>query len=241
MNQRLCLPTLTAFFVIALAAAQDSSASFHLMQIEQALGGVCGDTTSQAIQLRMRAGGQNLVSGSQLIAYDAAGLNPVTLIVFPSNVSFSTAGSRILVTSAQFASDNPTPSANFTMTNLIPASYLAAGRLAFLSPSPGNLVYWSLSWGGAAYTGSTSGQPDNDDGTDFGPSFPGSLPTTGQGLLFQGPFGADSTSNAADYAVTSQEALMTNNSGSSGTVMDCFLFADGFESGDTTSWSSTVP
>ena len=36
-------------------------ASFHVMKVEQVIGGVGGDTSQQAIQLRMRAVGQNLV------------------------------------------------------------------------------------------------------------------------------------------------------------------------------------
>lgn len=59
MNRKQCVHTLVAVTGITLAAAQDVRATFHLMQIEQVVGGVCGDTTSQAIQLRMRDAGQN--------------------------------------------------------------------------------------------------------------------------------------------------------------------------------------
>ena len=37
------------------------------MQIEQVIGGVNGDTTAQAVQLRMRATGENFVAGGKLI------------------------------------------------------------------------------------------------------------------------------------------------------------------------------
>ena len=37
--------------------------TFHLMQIEQVIGGVGGNTNLQAIQLRMRAPGQQFVDG----------------------------------------------------------------------------------------------------------------------------------------------------------------------------------
>lgn len=240
MHRKHCLHSLAAFIVIALAA-QDAQATFHRMQIEQVVGGVCGDTTSQAVQLRMKVAGQNQVgtNSARLIARDASGANPVTLIVFPSNVVNSSGGSRILVTSTQFASDNPTPSSDFTMTNLIPASYLAAGRLTF-EDSFGT-IYWSLSWGGASYTGSTTGNTINDADGDFGPPFDGPLPTSNRGLLFQGSFSSPSTNNAADYAVTSGEAVVTNNSGGTGPVSDCSIFIDGFESGDTTFWSPVVP
>ncbi|MBI4578887.1 MAG: hypothetical protein HY718_04240, partial [Planctomycetes bacterium] len=95
-QHRLIVPALAA---LALGTAP-ALASFHLMEIEQVIGGVNGDTTKQAIQLRMRSLGQNLVSGSRLVAYDATGANPVTLITFPSNVASGASGARILVTSA---------------------------------------------------------------------------------------------------------------------------------------------
>ena len=43
-----------------------------LAQIEQVIGGVQGDVSQQAVQLRMRAGGQNQMQFSRLLAYDAA-------------------------------------------------------------------------------------------------------------------------------------------------------------------------
>jgi len=88
MQKRLSLRWL-AFQAGMLLLASPAFASFHLMKIEAAMGGVGGDTTQQAIQLRMRAPDQNLVGSGQtrLIAWDAAGLNPVTLIVFPRTFS----------------------------------------------------------------------------------------------------------------------------------------------------------
>ena len=71
----------------SLALALPAQATFHFMQIEQVIGGVNGDTTAQAVQLRMRFAGQTKVGGSQLVAYDAAGNNPITLLTFPDNVS----------------------------------------------------------------------------------------------------------------------------------------------------------
>jgi hypothetical protein len=221
-------------------AAPAAHASFHFMQIEQVMGGVCGDATAQAIQLRMRASGQNLVSARRLIAYDAAGANPVVLITFPGNVSSSAGGSRILVTSTAFSGLLSPPTADFTLTNLIPPSYLAAGRLVFEDGF--GTVYWSLSWGGAAYTGSTTGATDNDADGIFGPSYAGALPSLMEALLFPGSFSSASTNNAADYVLTSGGPTFTNNAGSSGMlVIDCPIFTDGFESGNTSMWSSTVP
>ena len=227
-----------AAFLTLSALAAPAFASFHLMQIEEAAGGMCDHTDQQAVQLRMRSGGQNLVSGKQLVAYDANGANPVVLITFPSNVATATAGSRILVASSTFASaQGITP--DFVMTNTIPASYLPAGRLAFQSSGS---ILWSLSWGGAAYTGSTTGTLDNDADGIFGPSWPGALPSdTDLALLFPGAASALSTNNAADYSLSPGEAIFTRNNGSAFMVVNCFLFSDGFETGNTAGWSLTTP
>ncbi len=47
----------------AMALALPAQATFHFMQIEQVIGGVNGDTTAQAVQLRMRPAGQVEVGG----------------------------------------------------------------------------------------------------------------------------------------------------------------------------------
>jgi hypothetical protein len=208
------------------------------MQIEQVIGGVCGDTTQQAIQLRMRTGSQNFVQGSSLVIRDATGSNPTTLFTFPSHVAMGGTGVRILLASAQFAAQQA-PAPDFTLTNLIPQSYLAAGRLTFQS---GATIYWSLAWGGAGYTGSHAGQTDNDVDGNFGPAFAGALPSGGaQGLFFDGLATDGSTNNAADYALTEGGAVFTTNNGTSGTALDCTIFTDGFESTDTSAWSRKEP
>jgi hypothetical protein len=191
-------------------------ASFHLMQIGQVIGGVNGDTSAQAVQLRMRFAGENFIIGGHLIAFDAAGNNPITLITFPSSVSNAAQGARILITTASFASHEISPiTPDFTMTNSIPASYLAAGRLAYENGG----IRWSVSWGGSAYTGSNTGTLDNDADGNFGPPFPGPLPSNSTvALQFQGSASAMSTNNAADYALTSGAATFTNNAGASATL-----------------------
>ena len=111
---------------LAFLGTQPAQATFHLMQIEQVTGGVCGDVNSQAIQLRMCTGFQQFVSAARLIAYDAQGLNPVLVIDFVSDVPNGGVGVRILITTPQF-SLNHGPIPDFTMTNPIPASYMAVG------------------------------------------------------------------------------------------------------------------
>lgn len=190
-----------------------------LMQIEQVIAGVEGDTSAQAIQLRMRFVGQNLTYTNRLKAHDAQGLNPVVLFAFPlTNVSNNAAGSRILLATSSFASHvSPSITPDFILTNTIPASYLAAGSLTYEDRF--GTVWWRLSWGGAGYTGPTTGNFINDADSDFGPPWPGSLPSVGiDALQFQGLASALSTTNTADYSLTSGGAVFTNNGGSSGTV-----------------------
>ena len=224
----------------ATLLAQPAVASFHLMQIEQVAGGFCGNAQAQAIQLRMRSPGQNLTAGAQLVAYDDAGVHPVVLLVLPSNVANGAIGSHILLVTADFASRAGAPPADFVLDNAIPASYLAAGRLTWESPG-GTTIYWSLAWGGSAYTGSNFGSTVNDADGNFGPPWPDPLSPDGdQALQFQGTATAMSTNNAADYALSSSPASFANNAGDSATLLGC-LFLDGFESGDTSAWSAVTP
>jgi hypothetical protein len=235
--RRVRLAASLASILLALAPGA-AHAVFHLMQIEQVIAGVCGDTEVQAVQLRMRAAGQNLVTGTRLVAYDASGANPVVLLTFPSDVANSAGGSRILAVSGAFAAQH-SPDEDFELSGPIPPSYLPAGRITF--EDSGGEIFWSLAWGGDAYTGPTTGEIDNDDDGDFGPPVAGPLPSSsGRALQFQGAFNDQSTTNAADYALTSGNALFTNNAGGSGAIAGC-VFGDGFETGNASSWSTVVP
>jgi hypothetical protein len=222
---------------LALAAAVPVGASFHLMQIEQVSGGFCGIRDAQAIQLRMRTAGQNLTAGAALIAYDAAGNNPVTLLTLPGNVANGAGGTRVLLATPNFTyAGGPTP--DFVLANPIPVSYLEAGKVTWAF---GATVYWSLAWGGASYTGTNTGVIDNDADGNFNPPFAGALPALDDvALRFTGAAGAASTNNAADYALSPSPATFVNNAGSSSALNVC-VFYDGFESGDTSAWSSVVP
>ena len=222
MFSRCLFRTFAAVGFSVLAAP--AYATFHLMQIEQVIGGVNGDTTAQAIQLRMRAPFQNFVAQAQIHAWDAAGANPVLVIDFTQNVANALAGDRVLVGSPRFiALTNPNAVPDFMMTNLIPASYLAAGSLTYEDDV--GTIFWRLSWGGSGYTGNTFGDSTNDDDpgfgpANFGPPFPGPLPSaTTDALLFTGPATALSTTNAADYSLTASAAVFTNNVRNSFTVV----------------------
>ncbi len=221
----------TIVLATSLAAAMSSGveATFHFMQIEQVIGGVNGDTSAQAVQLRMRSSLQNALGAAKLWVHDAAGANPVLLIDFTTSVPSGAPGARVLITSAAFNQET-TPAAvpDFTFTNLIPESYLAAGSMTFEN-NLGSIIYWRLSWGGDDYTGSTLGSCTNDDSPcpglgDFGPPWPGPLPSDGvQALQFQGPFNALSTNNADDYALTSGGSVWVNNAAASFGLLDSEL------------------
>lgn len=235
-----CRSVLPFSFAWVALTAGPAVATFHFMQIEQVIGGVDGDTAAQAIQLRTRILNQNsLGAQARLNARDAAGLNPVLLIDFPSNVANTAAGTRILVATSDFSSHTTsgiTP--DFILTNPIPASYLAAGSLTF---EGSGIVYWRLSWGGDDYTGSGAGSITNDADGNFSPPFSGPLPSgAGEGLLFQGPHTAPSTNNAADYALTAGAAVFFNSTGNSGTVVSLVDVPEG-GSGELLSLGSPFP
>ena len=217
MNTKLVCGLLTLGSAFGLQST--ANATFHLMQIEQVIGSVGGDMTAQAIQLRMRSGGQNLVHQGRIIVVDAAGANPVTVVDMTADVPNSALGSRVLIASSTFGSHS-TPAAvpDFLMTNIIPANYFTAGSLMFQKDD--GTIYWRLSWGGALYTGPTTGSTTNDVDGNFGPPVPGQLDTCGAyAWLFKNAANAKSTTNAADYRLTvEQNEPFFNNAGTSFTV-----------------------
>jgi len=202
-------------------AGNEAFATFHFMQIEQVIAGVDGDTAAQAVQLRMRLNAQEQLSRAKLVAFDAAGQNPVLLIDFGTDVSVDAAGSRILAATARF-SQYTTPAAqpDYILENPIPDAYLAAGSLIFVNDDD-TLIVWRLSWGGDSYTGSTIGAFTNDSDQEFGPPISGPLPDSGRiSLLFPGDADALSTSNLSDYQLTEGEAVFFNNAGASFVVTE---------------------
>ncbi len=202
----------TWIWLCLLGGGAPASASFHFMQIEQVIGGVNGDLTAQAIQLRERTFLQCSVgNGAELWVRDQTGGNPVLLIDFDENLTGCDPEDRILIASPGFADHTvENLNADFVMTGLIPPGYFTAGTLT-LENAAGS-VLWRLSWGGDAYTGPSTGTLDNDADGDFGPPYEGALPSDGLlAIQFQGPGTAPSTSNLKDYALSSGPALFVNN------------------------------
>jgi hypothetical protein len=209
-------------FALIGFAGGAAHASFHFMQIEQAVGGVNGDPSAQAIQLRMRAAGQNILSQTRLVVRDAAGGNPILLEDMTANVPNSQAGRRILIATPNFSKHTSVPATPDFIMDPIPVSYLAAGRLTFEDDF--GTIYWSLSWGGTNYTGSQTGSTVNDADGNFGPAFNGILPSSAssdiRALQFTGAAGAASTGNSLDYAVTPGAPTFINNANLSFTVLN---------------------
>lgn len=206
---------------------QTVEGSFHFMQIEQIIGGVNGDTTAQAIQLRTRASAQNHVQSAKIEVLDAAGANPILLENIATSVPNGQAGRRILLTTPNFSNYTDIPLVSDFIMDPIPLSYLAAGQVRFMSDF-GTTILWSVSWGGANYTGSTTGAFDNDSDGNFGPPVNVAIPSSSlQALQFTGAGAAASTSNLAQYAITSGAATFINNANTSFTLVAPSDPADG--------------
>ncbi len=240
-----CIGFAVLLAVIGLQA--QAWAAFHVMQVEQVLS-LNGNPGAQAIQLRLRSAGQNLVANSKLWAWNATGTGRVLVLDIASNASNSASGARILFatsafTSAMIGAGVTTFTPDFTLANAIPAGYLAAGRLTFEddggSVATAGTIYWSVSWGGAAYTGSNTGSTQNDADGNFGPPYALGLPTTGaHGIRFTGTSSAPSTTNAANYALASNPATVTKNNGTAFTIPSQLTVPD---PGSTVSVAITAP
>lgn len=209
----------TVAFAAVLMLAPQALATFHLMQVYQVMGGVHGDTTAQAIQLRMRSQGQNHVDAARLWAWDANGQNPVLVCDLDADVANGARGASVLIASPNFgAHTSPPAQPDFVMSNLIPASYLAAGSLTFEDDF--GTVYWRLSWGGNGYAGDTTGNTTNDRNGDFGPPFAGPLQSSDEhSLLYEKSDRSKSLTNARDYSVSVGPAAFVNNAGDAFAVL----------------------
>lgn len=211
-QHRMSLMAVCALLLGTSWAANQCHASFHFMQIEKVVGGVNGDASAQAIQLRTRSAAQGQVNRGKLIAWNAQGENPVIILDFESAVPNGDGGARILLATSTMSSyTNPPVVPDFTLQAAIPQSYLAAGSLTFENDEE-TLIVWRLSWGGDQYTGDTTGARTNDDDREFGPPFDGPLPTSElQALGLIGSFDAKSNSNLADYFLSEEPGVLTNN------------------------------
>lgn len=188
-------------------------AFFHLMQIEKIVGGVEGDVTAQAVQLRLRAALMGDVQNARLVAYDENGANPIIVCDMDAPVPNQQPNKRILICTPSFITKtNPNAVPDFAMTANIPASYLAAGSLAYESDS--GFVQWRVCWGGKDYTGPFNMNRANAPDGSCAPAFPSGLPfETAQALCFPGLCTDPGTSSAEDYIISTEPAVMTDHEG----------------------------
>src|SRR6478735_2137580 len=94
--------TAVAIAVAMPLVVSNAWATFHEMEIEEIVGSINGNTQAQAVQLREKALGQNLVSNANLWASDANGANRVLLLNIAANVTNAASGARILLTTSAF-------------------------------------------------------------------------------------------------------------------------------------------
>ena len=193
-----------------------SFAAFHLMEIEKVIGGVGGDTTAQAIQLKIRVSGNNLVVGSaQVVVRDATGANPVTIATFSgTNPANGACREILLATPNMSGKTTPALVPDFPMSP-IPASYLNAGSLTFESLG-GGTTWWRVSWG--AYSGPQTviaGASFNDVDGITSPAATGPVPSAATSALeFISGCPNLSVTNAGDYGFTaSAPATLKSNPG----------------------------
>ncbi|MDA0799424.1 MAG: SwmB domain-containing protein [Chloroflexi bacterium] len=190
------------FFVMAivltvatLLTPTSAQAAFHLMVIDEVMAGAGGASDIQFVELKMLAGGQNVVNGTGLIFYDSSG-NPTATFVLPSNVGGSASGSSILIGTAAFASASSV-APDFAMPSNLNAP---DGRVCFTYP---NLTTVIDCVGYGSFTGSNS---------PYGTPAVG-LPITGNSSLKRG---SETDNNAADFALGTPAPR--NNAGQAGTV-----------------------
>jgi hypothetical protein len=89
--------------LLALLHSASTEAAFHLNEITKVMVGLNGNTTIQAVELKMLAINENLVGGMQIRVYDAAGTFVDSLGTFTGSVPGSAAGQSILCATPNFA------------------------------------------------------------------------------------------------------------------------------------------
>src|SRR5262245_36017280 len=122
-----------SLLALSLVFASPAHAAFHLNEITKVMAGFEGDATVQAVELKMLASGENLVSGRAYRTYNGAGVLQATLGTFAANLpaSGAVAGRRILAaTSAWVTRFGLTP--DLVISPGIPVT---SGQVAFEDPA----------------------------------------------------------------------------------------------------------
>jgi hypothetical protein len=80
----------------------ESPAAFHLVEVSKIMVGFNGDTDIQAVELKMIAGAENLVTAMEIATYNGAGVKQATLGTFAASVPNALNGDNILCATAKF-------------------------------------------------------------------------------------------------------------------------------------------
>lgn len=136
--------------VAAGLPAPAAEAAFHLMVIQEVFPGTSAHPGAQFVELRMTAGGQNLVSGKKIRTFAADGTRGPDFATFASNVPSGAANGRILACTAE-AQSLFAIACDAVATGSLPAG---SGRVDFAS-ADGSAVPDAMAYG--AYRGPPAG------------------------------------------------------------------------------------
>ncbi len=95
------LRPLAALLLLALVAAGDARASFHVVSISELGAGFLGNPNVQFVELRLDATGQNELTNTRLTSFDKDGIATVLLLT-PTDVANGQSGRNVLYATAEF-------------------------------------------------------------------------------------------------------------------------------------------
>ena len=117
--------------LLALLHSAPAHAAFHLNEFTKVMVGLNGNNTIQAVELKMLAGGENLVGGMSIKVYNAAGMQVDSLGSFAGSVPNGVAGRNILC-----ATENFSAAFGITPDLLIkPGLLVGTGQVSFEKPT----------------------------------------------------------------------------------------------------------
>ena len=117
--------------LLALLNPGSAQAAFHLNEFTKVMVGLNGNNTIQAVELKMLASGENLVTGMSIKVYNASGTQTDSLGSFAGSVPNGIAGGNILCATQNFA-------ATFGITPdllIKPGLLVGTGQVSFEKPA----------------------------------------------------------------------------------------------------------
>jgi hypothetical protein len=193
--------------------APPADAAFHCMRVAAVMGGAFGDADIQYVELRMNAGGQNVVGGHDITFRNATGALQATF-VFPSNVASGANGASILIATAEFDaissvepdflfSDGTVVDPDTLMT--VPQNTTGAGNLNHPIQAPDGKVAFEEQLTACLGSGppvDSVAYGDNYTGpVDYGTHRDQDLPVTGKQALVVSNLGLTPSNNSTEYSV----------------------------------------